>query len=272
MRGLEVPQNFHSYMLFFPSWDTVRDAFYAMAETEVTYFMNKFSAIILGYSFVPNFMADMMKYPNLRNVAKATQHCVQVIVAGNSEGDLAWKTKTLKKIVDEQDGFMFGGHPETPFDKCAWLCNIKAAQYLMLFGTNGTFHVSMGADESIEAIMKQGKEAETVKVGFIKDGMCFDDGADGTWACIYEQSPYGHCEATMLFNPNDPAHVPAMALYSEKCGDVLYEKHLGGVGFCLFGGREVVEKFNAITSNFWGVTKRIKKTWDPQDLGNLTVR
>lgn len=94
-----------------------------------------------------------------------------------------------------------------------------------------TFHVAMGADESIHTIMKQGAEAERIKKGYIKEGGCLNDMGDGAWATFYDQGSCGHCEATMLFDPTIPTMANSMQRYSDDCADVQYDEHLGGIGF-----------------------------------------
>ena len=257
--------------MFLPDWKAITNAFLKMAETEVCSFMGKFSAIILAYMMTWDFMARWMTYPTLKPFANALQHCVQIIIQGDSPEELEWKAKVLRQIAEEERGFLVGGNPQTHLDKNFWLADLKASHYLMLFSGRGSFHVAMGADDAPDAIMLQGRIAEQVKQGFIEKGMCFDDAGDGTWATMYEHSAIGHCEATMLFDPRDPAHSEAFFAYSMACGQATLEQHLGGIGFNIFGGPQVVEMFNAEMNNFWGLTRRIKKTWDPDSLADLTI-
>lgn len=50
---------------------------------------------------------------------------------------------------------------------------------------------------------------------------------------------------------------------------MLATQHLGGIGFAAFGGRETVETFDPITSNYYEHTLRIKELFDPDNLANM---
>ncbi len=268
---LTVPDNFHNYFVFLRDWESLASAFHKFGETEISYFLRKETGIHVARDLAYNLTLDFINHPELRVLADVTQFCCPLMIAGTSEGDLEWKVKVLRQIVDEEGGFMFGGHPETRFDKALWLMTIKAAQYMPLFAGKAGLHVAMGADESIDAVIAQGKAAEEIKKPLIAEGRCFDDGGDGSWASIWEQGTWGHVEALMVFDPRDAASASAKKQFSIECADAVLNKHLGGVGFGLHGGEEILAQYNDATCNFWEITKRIKHTWDPDDLANLTI-
>ncbi|MCD8218329.1 MAG: hypothetical protein LUD01_09915 [Clostridiales bacterium] len=73
----------------------------------------------------------------------------------------------------------------------------------------------------------------------------------------------------MIFDPREEYAAGAMMRYSIECSQVLATQHLGGIGFAAFGGRETVETFDPITSNYYEHTLRIKELLDPDNLANM---
>lgn len=266
----EIPENMHFYTLLTDGWESTERAFYEIAETELSTYMNKFSIGVTGWGYMPAFFEKAVKLPHLREALKMGRHRTVIVVVGNSQRDLEYKVDCLKQITENVGGILFGGHAETPYQK-VHLCSLcKADGYASLFNGPGTFHVAMGADESISAVMTQARYAQEIKERMIAEGLTADDLGDGSWVGIYDQSSKGHNEATMIFDPADPVAGSSMGLYSTECADVLYNKHLGGIGFAAFGGKEQVEMFNDAASDYYKHTVRIKKILDPDNLANMT--
>jgi glycolate oxidase len=268
---VDIPENIHFYTLLFPSWETTADAFYKIGETEVAYFMCKFPLPVLAYAYLKEVMDEIVKYPILREALRITQHHTNVIIAGNTPSDMDYKVKCLRQIVDECEGILIGGHPVTHYDKIMTMATLKASNYLCLFNGPGIFHVAMGADESIDVMLLQGRYSEGVKNGFIEEERTSDDLGDGTWATLYDHGTWGHCEATMIFDPKNPKHQPSMLQYSIACSELQIKHHLGGLGFAIYGGMPAAQMFNPVTHNFYDYTLRIKEIWDPDNLGNITL-
>jgi glycolate oxidase len=267
---VEVPENMHFYTLLTDSWENTEKAYYQLAETELCTYMNKFSVGVTGWGYMPAFFEKAVKLPHLREALKMGRHRTVIVVVGNSKRDLEYKVDCLKQIAENTGGILFGGRAETPYRK-AHLCSLcKADGYASLFNGPGTFHVAMGADESIAVVMKQAQYAQEIKERMIEQGLTADDLGDGAWVGIYDQSSKGHNEATMIFDPTDPVAGSSMGRYSAECADVLYNKHLGGIGFAAFGGKEQVEMFNDAASDYYKHTVRIKEILDPDNLANMT--
>jgi hypothetical protein len=62
-----------------------------------------------------------------------------------------------------------------------------------------------------------------------------------------------------------------MFQYSLACSELQIKKHLGGLGFAIYGGMPAAQMFNPVTHNFYDYTLRIKEIWDPDNLGNITL-
>lgn len=269
---VDVPKNFRSYTMFMPNWDALSDCMYKMGECEAAYYMNKQAAAVSLAILLPKAGKEAFQHDTIRSLVGAGQHMIGIVTQGHSQAELNYKEKCLKAICDDFGGFMIGGHPQTQMEKAMFVATIKASMYLLSFSGPGAFHVAMGADESIDAICEQGKAAEIIKLKYIEDNAATDDMGDGAWACLYEHGTWGHCEATMTFDPTNPLHAPTMQKYSDDCADVQFDKHLGGIGFGMFGGLKTVEKFSEGSYNFFDWTKRVKKIWDPDNLSNMTFR
>ena len=261
-----VPENMRFYTMINDSWENLGRAYYQLAEAEICTYMNKFSIGVTGWGYMPEFFEKAVKLPHLREALKMGRHRTVMVIVGNSERDLAYKEACLKHIADDTGAILIGGHPDTPYMK-AHLCSLcKADGYASLFNGPGTFHVAMGADESIDSVVAQGKHSQRIKEDMIAKGLTADDLGDGTWVGIYDQSTKGHNEATMIFNPADPVAGSSMGLYSMECAKVLYNEHLGGIGFAAFGGPEQVMMFDEAASNYYKHTVRLKEIMDPDNL------
>lgn len=268
----EVPEMFRSYKLILEDWSTAKTAFHRLSEAECCYFMHKTSyPRTLMRASGPAYM-KAIGHKSLYNALAATKQYLQIIVAGYSERDLAYKEACLKKITEDLNGILIGGHPESRSACSDFMQTIRATAYLNNFSRTKTFHVAMGADESIDTIMRQGEAAEQIKCRVIENGGCVNDMADGAWACFYDQGTWGHCEAVMVFDPFNPMHAPSMQQYSDDCADVQYDEHLGGIGFAMFGGLKTVQKFSKGSYNFFDWTMKLKNIWDPSKVTDQTFR
>ena len=266
---VKVPENMHLYTMVHETWEELGEAYYQLAETEVCTYMNKFSIGVTGWGYMPEFFEQAVKLPHLREALKIGRHRTVMVIVGNSPRDLAYKVDCVKEIAKYTNALLFGGHANTPYRK-AHLCSLsKADGYASLFNGPGTFHVAMGADEALSVTIKQAQYAQEIKEHMIAEGVTADDLGDGAWIGIYDQSSKGHNEATMIFDPRDPVAGNSMGRYSSECAKVLYEKHLGGIGFAAFGGPEQVMMFDSAASNYYQHTVRIKELLDPDNLANM---
>lgn len=266
---VQIPDNIRFYNMIHENWEDIEKAYYAIGETELCVYMNKFSIGVTGWGYMPEFMENALKYTHLREALKMGRHRTVCVIMGNSERDLAYKEACIRKIAEETNAILLGGKVDTPYRKAHVASLCKADGYASLFNGPGTFHVAMGADEALHVTFKQAREAQRIKEQMIADGQTADDLGDGAWVGIYEHSAKGHNEATMIFDPREDYAAGAMMRYSIECSQVLATQHLGGIGFAAFGGRETVETFDPITSNYYEHTLRIKELFDPDNLANM---
>lgn len=268
----ELPHNIHYYSLYVKDYETYKNAFLRLAEADICYAAYKmaFPLLMLTRDPMSNYIAD--SFPSVKNIFETMKNRVAIIIMGQSEADMKYKLDCLHDIVEELDGYLIGGHPVTHMDKVDVYQTLKANAYMHNFKQIMTFHVGMGADESVDAIIRQGEEAERIKKGYIAENACLNDMGDGAWACFYDQGTWGHCEATMLFNPAIPTQANSMQRYNDDCADAQFDKKLGGIGFAMFGGLKTVQKFSEASHNFLDWTLKLKEAWDPNATSEQTFR
>lgn len=267
---VQVPENMHFYTLITKDFETTCNAYYKIAECEICYYMNKFSIGITGRGYMPEFFEEAVKYPHLREALKMGRHRTVMVVIGNSERDLAYKVDCLKKIAEEENGILIGGHAESPYAK-VHLCSLcRADGYASLFNGPGSFHVAMGADEALDVVFKQAQYAQEIKERMIENGETIDDLGDGSYVAICGQQPIGHNEAVMMIDMDDEKSAGAMMKFSMETAKVLYEKALGGIGFAAFGGPDQIMMFNDKVYKYYSHIQRIKQSVDPDNLGAMT--
>ncbi len=268
----DMPRNFHQYMLYVKGWDKIREVFLLLAEADICFAAYKmaYPLQVLTQNPMATYKAEL--FPSVKNVYEEMKQCVVVTIAGCSKDDMKYKLDCLHDITEELGGFLLGGYPRAHDDKVMLYQMLKANAYCHNFNQSMTFHVAMGADESVDSIMRQGEEAERIKKGYIREDGCLNDMGDGAWACFYDQGTWGHCEATMLFNPAIPTQADSMQRYSDDCADVQYDKRLGGIGFAMFGGLKTVQKFSEGSYHFLDWTLRLKEAWDPNATSDQTFR
>lgn len=269
---VSMPENIHQYMLFVEDTDTLKDMWLRLSEADISYAAYKmaYPLQLLTQNPMTNYMADY--FPSVSSMLEEMKQCTIVLIMGQTKGEMKYKLGCLNDICQEFNGFMMGGHPISHADKVAVYQTLKANAYMHNFNQSMLFHVAMGADESIDCIIKEGEEAERIKTGYIKKDQCLHDKGDGAWATFYDQGTWGHCEATMLFNPNNPSQADSMQRYSDDCAEVQFDKRLGGIGFSMFGGLKTVQKFSNESYHFLDWTLKLKKIWDPNDTSDQTFR
>lgn len=269
---VDIPHNMHLYSLNVEGYAKIKEAFLRLAEADICFaaFKVAFPLNTLTKNPMTTYMADF--YPSVKNIFEEMKQRIVVVIIGNSKEDMKYKLDCLNDITEELGGFLMGGHPIAHMDKVELYQILKANAYCHNFKQIMTFHVGMGADESIDSIMRQGEEAERIKKGYIEKDGCLNDMGDGAWACFYDQGTWGHCEATMLFNPMIPSQAGSMQKYNDDCADAQFDKKLGGIGFAMFGGLKTVEKFSAASYNFLDWTLKLKEAWDPNGTSEQTFR
>lgn len=266
----EVPDNFKVYMCFFPDYERWADAYYKIGEAEITYIMAKNPIGAALWAFAPHLARKIADMPALKTALKAAQHGCQLMVAANSTGDLEYQEKTLRKIIDETEGVLLEAFP--PFESMIWWSMVRVSIIQAIFRPGGNFFVGFGGDESVDNTVLQAKFGEKIKQDFIDKGLIYDDLADVMWGGLYEQGLFNHQEEVMIFNARDPRQAKAPEEFAKACARTAVEEHLGGIGFALFGGEKMHDLFSPVTSDYYQWEKKIKETWDPDDLSNQTFR
>lgn len=267
---IEVPENVHYYNLFCPDWESVSAAMYALTQCEVANFMYKLAPFCFYWGYAPSFMEEVTSRPIVREAARSLQHCITIVVIGNTKNDLDYKVSCLKKVSEDIKGILLGGHPESQFTRSLTATLFMATGFLIAFNGHGSFHAAMGADESHDICIKQGYYAEQIKENIITEGKTVDDLGDVAFVCPYDQFTWGHCEGVMLIDTEKEEYASSMLRYSMECADIQFDERLGGIGFSCFGGKQVVDKFSAATRNYFDEVMKIKGIWDPDNLANMT--
>ena len=267
----EIPENIHHYNVFLPDWQELKDFYVKLAESEIAFSAYKMPLGFTALSYLNEAITKMARYPILRNLLKAGQHRIELMIVGNTPGDLEYKLACLNQIVEETGAICIGGHPKTHLDKIFAVSTLRGTDYLNLFNGPGTFHVSMGADESVDVAMEQGRYAAELKEELIAEGLTSDDIGDGTWGGIRDHTTWCHGEALLQYDPQNPKYRPTMFRFSQTCSELQHSKHLGGLGFSLYGGAGAIDLFSPDCYNFFDYVLDIKRIWDPDDLGNLTL-
>ncbi|NVM02457.1 MAG: FAD-binding oxidoreductase [Candidatus Helarchaeota archaeon] len=233
----EVPKNFKSYLLVLPNLEKYIDVGYKIVNAEIGFSLIKNAIGLLLATMMPNIFRKLPEFPVIRERLKQFQHQLQFILAANSERELEYQYKVLKKIMKETRGLLLDLGESSSRNLFSFLEDfmkatgdstldesemaiqtdtiastlwgfVRVIYPPLAFRVGGGARFVLGGEDVWDHTVLQGKMTTEIKEEFIKKGLLLDDLADNVWGLLYESdSLIGHQEQIILFNQRDPKQV-----------------------------------------------------------------
>ncbi len=240
----EVPKNFKFYICIPPDLEKYADAAYRIVNAEIGFSLIKNAMGLMLACFIPSVFRKIPEAPATRETLKQLQHMFQLVLAANSEKELEYQDKVLKKIMEETGGMaidlgevpsvlsvlgdLIEGAGEITLDeseKTVFSTYTYASMFWgfvrvtfppLAFRVGGGARFTLGGEEVWDHAVIQGKMTTEIKEEFIRKGLLLDDLADNLWGSLYESdSLVGHQEQIILFNQRDPKQIEGANEFEE---------------------------------------------------------
>ena len=265
-----IPDNFKVFMCIFPSFEAYADFAYGIADAEIGFMLCKNSIGLVLSIYVPRLLKKLAAAGNLKSALNAAEHMFQFMIAANSPDELAYQDEVLRRIAASSGGVLLDLNLAPGFGGAVWWGLVRGALPPLSFRMGGMMGTSFGTCEAFDNCVNQSRAGAELKRKYIEQGKLYDDLADNAWGGIYESSGvYGHQEELILFDHRDPRHREGVAEYGLEAAELMRDEHYGvGLGAFMLdaGARDRI--FGPDTWDYPSWQRRIKKTIDPDDLGD----
>ena len=183
-----LPENFKSCTVVFPDWKSYADSIYKLADSEISYVAHRQFSMLgedLGPALFSIFsdssktlddLEALVNDPEIKAVTDEVRHySYQLILAGMTPGDLAYKERVLDKLLEETGGHIVEAHSDKDFQAYASLylirlpyknLNFSFGGKTQYFRPDGSPDYAIGAvDAMTEVLSKHQAKGSLVKTG-----------------------------------------------------------------------------------------------------------
>ncbi len=248
----EKPANMMVRYYSFPTLEKMWEAELKIGEAEIAMEVMGFNAAMVAANITNSNEDDEAMFARL---AKEVQGFgFMVILAGNSEGDFAYKKKVLEAIMAETDGMSLTTVEDPDIEGILLTqCTRISASIRETFRPGGYFK-SIPIMGQRDLTIKWAVGAGKAKLPLIEEGLIADDGG-GFFGWGVENGHLGKTEIFCKFSPQNPAAWKGVdAWFDEQSARALDEKYFS----LTMGEEDVIENtVGPALSNYhvwWGKT------------------
>jgi glycolate oxidase len=208
---VEVPENMRFYMLFFHEHTDFTDALYKIGESEIGYAcvriaMGAYIALVMPHSGVSilntkalkSILTETLKYP------------LTLVLAGDSEGEIAFQEEVLKKIVLENNGIMMDVNKMGAMASFMPLNFLRVSIIPLAFRPGGIFGTCLDGNDALDSQMKWVDAITDAKEEFIASEAIMADGGGNCYFVPYENNTWAHCEVLYAYSVDNPDSLEAL--------------------------------------------------------------
>jgi hypothetical protein len=277
-----VPDNFRSYTLAFPDWQSYTEAHYKLYDSEIGYIAHRQfiqwgdelqAAVIKIVTDPTKQMCDLeelLKEPEVQKLTKEMERSFQLILAGMTIRDIEYQDQALKEILKETGGWKVRELSEPEMEKWTFLYMTKMCYKNMNWLYSGEFSDTMIAAGTPDMLYPSGLNEAARKILKGAKGGIVDLGSDSGMGAIDRGMDGGVCgiEPFVFYDPHDPQSTKeAIEVMREgakfgKAWDLMTVA--GTYGLCLANlPKAVIQSRPAF---HW--QRRIREVLDPHGLGD----
>jgi len=258
---VEISNTFKNYYIFFPTWKEFADAQYKLGEAEIASIAVKINPALVAIDVTASNEEMSQALPRLQALAKGWRG-MQIVLASDSQREHEYKEKVLDKLLEETNGKKLP-LVEDPAEQGGLVSSAfrMSRSERWCFRPTGSFSSILSLVETPDVVIPQMKVAEEVTRGYMDKGLLLDDGGDGSWGVLYQQSDFSHLEYIDFLDPADPESIKALGDAYSETTKAWVERRIGG-NIITAGDEEHAESGPACL-NYPHWLHRIKKEFDP---------
>jgi glycolate oxidase len=258
----DLPDTITAHYITFPSWGKLVEAGYKIGESEIAIACDKMPPWMMSLNLTENGREGLRLFSEIRSQTVDKGISVLVIMGANTQPELDYKEKVLRRITSEAGGeYLPLVEDPTIRKKLIWH-RLRATT-----GARETFRfmlsqgASFGACDSWEFAVSEAEEGYNLKRKYIENGSLIDDGIDYAWGTVYEHGHLGHMDELYLSDPAVPASGQAAFALMQETMQACIEKSLGCPQTIM--GDRGHDVFGPSMNNYHLWARKIKKVFDP---------
>jgi len=255
----EVPEYWRMYVINYPDWDSFEEAYYRVAEADVSMMAMASSQEGLATMFSNTREETIEKI--LSDLMTKVQRYFIVLVAAHTKREFEYRTRVLSEIIKETGGedLVEAGVVKPPSISYAEAVRNMLGSHAFRF--TSCFQSTHGGMDTISMAINIAKVNKDIKLKYINRELIGDDRGEGMWITFYEQGHFAHMEIPTVYDPTDPESCKGYADYHMECNEADI-KHRLGIPFFIVGDR-MHEWFGPHCSNYQKWLRKIKEAFDP---------
>ncbi len=258
----DIPERFSMIFCFFPNRKSFSDSMYDMCEEELCY--NAMRSSFGGYidTMMPRFFRKMEHTTAVRSLIKDTfKYTLLMVIASDSDGEHAHKTKVLHAIIAKHGGFAVDAATMKDAQSMVFMGFLRATIPALVFRMGGSFSTALDRNDALDSQAAWSDIIMDIKQPYIDRGEILDDLGDNPYFVPYENNTWCHCEVVYQFDPRNPKHREALE-------PIFIDVNIAAVENCmepLFTSDPRVRKmFSPVTGNFSKYQQAISRGLDPE--------
>lgn len=290
----ELPDTFRCYTLAFPSWDAWADAAQLIWETGIGYLAHRqfnmfgrdLKAAMVRILTDPDAqlsdLEPLLEDPEVQAATRASERDFQIVLAGQTERDMAWQEATLDEILERTGGWKVAAmlDPEVHDWALLYLLRLGHKNLNLVFG--GSYDGAFGLLGPIDFGARRADEAAAVKLEWEQRGAIVQGGGDcfmgpiggqggggsGLWEnfTCFDSHDRSSTEGTLDFFRAASAYGaergwgPGMEAWNAACR--------GADGYATPKAERDAMHLATPQPDGWRYQARIRETLNPNDLGD----
>ncbi len=264
---VDPPWNFRFYLLVFPGPRQFADALYKIGESEIGYAAVRIAAVAYVALVMPHSGFKLLETKALRPIlTKTLKYPLTFVLAGSSEGEIAFQEAVLKKIVDEHQGIILDMAHLGPLARFMPLNFLRVSIIPLAFRPGGIFGTCLDGNEALDTQMRWVDVIAEAKKEFIQKGAIMDDEGDNPYFVPYENNTWAHCEITYAYRVDNPVSL-------ENLNPIEFTSTLNAIEQCMTPLSAFIAPVRKVMSplagNYNRWQKKISATLDPNQAADV---
>lgn len=267
--GYEIPKNIKLYIADFPDWKSLNDAAYKIGDAKIGY--------VVWRTTSPESMAILMApqmgveideiYETMKTIFP--RHRLEITLAGHSMRELEYEEMVLKDIVEGTNGKLKKVEEDPvlgPMKESLFSSLVFQDYNAGIFSATGNYGTSFGSEVCPDRAIKCIPVGIEIRRKYVKQGHFVNDGPENFWGGPEEQNRYCHWEGLFMYDPADAKSLKSAAEHATREVEAGIKNKLGVP--IASNTYELVEILGPHHSNYHVWLKKIKKTFDPDNLSD----
>lgn len=208
---VEMPENIRFYVIFFPGPREFADAVYKIGESEIGYAAVRIATAAYTALVMPHSGFKLLETGALHSILTRTlKYPLTFVLAGNSEHEIAFKERVLKRIVDEHRGILLRLADMGPVGAFMPLNFLRVSIIPLAFRPGGIFGTCLDGNDALDLQVKWVDAIAEAKKEFIEKGCIMDDEGDNPYLVPYENNTWAHCEILYAYRVDNRDSLEAL--------------------------------------------------------------